>query len=504
MRRKHLKSASLSSTHFSDCAEYGFVPIDLDPEAAKIDPILRAILKRFDKKDTVTKQKALNELIQCVEVDSPSSQTDEAVLSALPYWPRIFSRMLDDEDKRVRELAIKAMSSMAERLSKKLAPQIKQILPDWVLATTDSHYPVASLARESLQKTFPAAKSGEAFRFCSKELLDLLDKKVEIYKRFSSRLTEKSKQEDRDSALNLLSFIIKYLNAIFDQLLQLSPEHVDHARIVKYLGHKSPIWKLIKSTSPAPEFYSQACLLAQNFCAANPLPQDQQVVCLIAGIFVESLGVSAENAKSPKSAHLCLNSKEHWKTALAIFETFDLKMIFPDASTLGDSLITKLDQALLTGCSNLETIFEYFPKVLERLPIERLTVTRFFNDDETKSTEYLNKLERLLTSAVPSCLQTNLEISWEMSSSPLSPSVPSEKVSVLNQSSVSVSFGDEHGLILGSLQCAHVIFRLYRDEPSPYLDSLATKLCSDLVSPLFSCAFSSSIEKKPFIAHPNL
>ncbi|CAL8085360.1 unnamed protein product [Calicophoron daubneyi] len=158
----------------------GFVPIPQDPDASNFDPRLLNILKRLDKRDPTTKQKALKDFIGLLEETEESKAVETAAVCAvLPFWPRIYSRISVDVDKRVRELAQITMTVLATRVGKELGPYVKQVLPVWSFATTDFHDIAATLADRGLSNVFPGSKRSDANRLCARQLIDFFLTKLD-------------------------------------------------------------------------------------------------------------------------------------------------------------------------------------------------------------------------------------------------------------------------------------------------------------------------------------
>ncbi|TPP55799.1 E3 ubiquitin-protein ligase listerin [Fasciola gigantica] len=159
----------------------GLVPVPQDPDASALEPRLLSTLKRLEKRDSVTKQKALKELIELLgsTVSGDVSSLDtSSVIAILPFWPRIYCRLAVDENRKVRELIQSAMGRVADRVGRELGPYIKQIFPIWAFSTVDVHEPAASLASQGYEDTFSRLKRLDAYRACARQILDLIETKV--------------------------------------------------------------------------------------------------------------------------------------------------------------------------------------------------------------------------------------------------------------------------------------------------------------------------------------
>ncbi|VDP75117.1 unnamed protein product, partial [Schistosoma curassoni] len=108
----------------------GFVPILQDPDASGLDTQLLNILRRLEKRDSVTKQKALREFYELLKPESNKSEcisvSTSSIVAVLPFWPRIYHRLSFDGDRKVRELVQTTMHALASRVGKDLGLYLKQ------------------------------------------------------------------------------------------------------------------------------------------------------------------------------------------------------------------------------------------------------------------------------------------------------------------------------------------------------------------------------------------
>jgi hypothetical protein len=101
-----------------------------------IDSEIDLILKKLSKKDTVTRVKALQELLACDNLP-------------LFVWPAWFNKLAIDSHVPIRILVFQIHLKLSSQNSKAaFAPFIKQIIGHWLLATFDPT--VRQLASESL------------------------------------------------------------------------------------------------------------------------------------------------------------------------------------------------------------------------------------------------------------------------------------------------------------------------------------------------------------------
>ncbi|KAI9164385.1 hypothetical protein H9P43_008224 [Blastocladiella emersonii ATCC 22665] len=127
---------------------------------------LVVILRKLTKKEAVTKVKALSELKAYL------TDATDCIAYLLPKWPRIFTRLGTDYERRVRILIFELHALLVAHAKKKLAPYLKELITTWVMARYDRD--VAPLATASFDAVFPEAKHAEVFRFCRDAMIEEL------------------------------------------------------------------------------------------------------------------------------------------------------------------------------------------------------------------------------------------------------------------------------------------------------------------------------------------
>ncbi|XP_059048833.1 E3 ubiquitin-protein ligase listerin [Achroia grisella] len=128
-------------------------------------------VKKLNKKDPITKIKALQELTELVN----KSDVDE-VEAVLPSWTHFYKTLSVDTDWKVREATQASQAAVVRACGRRVAPHLRQLLPAWLLARHDDHAPAQLLAQLSLKDTFPEKKLPEVIIFCKNEIIaQLLD-----------------------------------------------------------------------------------------------------------------------------------------------------------------------------------------------------------------------------------------------------------------------------------------------------------------------------------------
>ncbi|XP_043189753.1 E3 ubiquitin-protein ligase listerin-like [Amphibalanus amphitrite] len=160
---------------FSALSDLGYVPAavggaldDVTIGGVAIPGQLRALLKKMEKKDAITKAKAVQEFAEL----SDTLELDD-VRAAVPFWPRLYRKLATDVDNRVRELAHVALLRLLARVRRAATPHMNQLVPTWLCCQSDPHPPAASAARRAFQGTFPAAeKQTGVVKFCYSSVLN--------------------------------------------------------------------------------------------------------------------------------------------------------------------------------------------------------------------------------------------------------------------------------------------------------------------------------------------
>lgn len=142
---------------------------ELDPLYSQIDSEFQIVIKKLYKRDSITKLKSLKEFSELC-----NSKTSEDAMAILPFWPRIYRRLFEDSDRRIREHGQYAMASLVAAVGKNLAPYLKKIMGYWFLSQCDPYSPCASVAENSLATAFHGPKLISAYVHCREEILKLV------------------------------------------------------------------------------------------------------------------------------------------------------------------------------------------------------------------------------------------------------------------------------------------------------------------------------------------
>ncbi|KAI8341835.1 hypothetical protein BC941DRAFT_466733 [Chlamydoabsidia padenii] len=137
-------------------------------DTADIDPELGVILKKINKRDSITKLKALEELDVYLNAHIP------AIRSILNTWVTLYNKLVLEVDRRVRIAASNIHKLVCLHAKKKLAPYLKDLIGAWMLAMFDQSKDVANLATMAFECVFAEDKRPGVIVFCQKEILEYI------------------------------------------------------------------------------------------------------------------------------------------------------------------------------------------------------------------------------------------------------------------------------------------------------------------------------------------
>ncbi|CAK1542814.1 unnamed protein product [Leptosia nina] len=318
--------------------------------------------KKLNKKDPITRTKALQELLELVN----NSDTEE-VVAILPSWGLFYVTLTIDTDHKVRELTQSCHSAIMERCGRRVAPQLKRLLPAWLLAVHDEHAPARSIASNCLKTTFPDQKLNDAITFCKSEIMALI---VDNITGNAEAILNK-KVEDPDERKVLMARIISSSLQAFCMFLDKILEYQDWVwEEIQTLLNNPAIWKLSANDSHhvrAAWFDAIGHIIQRHHTRLGP-----QLGGKMATILISQPEKRADVAASRWAALLLLLHVEEWhiwlkKKDLLVKRLFDTienggwgdvsllsNILLPLISKLPDEFLTRdfytqLFKALFTG-----------------------------------------------------------------------------------------------------------------------------------------------------------
>jgi hypothetical protein len=106
------------------------------------------IFRRLAKKDAITRQKALAQLLSSLKA-SPDEENYIPALDILPNWASdVFSGIIvSDIDRLVRLKAVQAHAKLIELAGKGIKPYLKDVIAAWLTCFFDSSRDIATVSR---------------------------------------------------------------------------------------------------------------------------------------------------------------------------------------------------------------------------------------------------------------------------------------------------------------------------------------------------------------------
>uniref|UniRef100_A0A5K3EQN1 E3 ubiquitin-protein ligase listerin n=1 Tax=Mesocestoides corti TaxID=53468 RepID=A0A5K3EQN1_MESCO len=254
------------------------LPHDQDPIAATLDSDFLSSLRRLEKRNCATKQKALDNLIFLLRQKNGDGEyfksVDVITASVLPYWPRLYNTLSYDDDRRVRELTQIVMHALAKRIGRKLGSCLKEVVVPWTYATVDAHENIAKAAKIGLDDTFPGFRRGELYRSYSKHLLDECERRIAyLSTELPSKLNSKKAGHGNDVLppealrhLNNATQFIAWITSLLPELCQLPTESSQMARFRDVLKRIWPAVVPIVETAKYPPLSAAYSRLLSVLC----------------------------------------------------------------------------------------------------------------------------------------------------------------------------------------------------------------------------------------------
>ncbi|KAN0018268.1 hypothetical protein ACTFIU_010882 [Dictyostelium citrinum] len=147
-----------------------------DPDYYQVEPEYKVLLKKLQKKDSISRIKGLEELnskFQKINIDDPEFNIS-SISPLMNAWEFMYKRLVNDDDRNVRDLASQCLGSIGSRIGKHLGPHVKQLLGPWIVAICDQNDQSINNALLSFQNIFPEKKRKDVFKFGHDEALTYL------------------------------------------------------------------------------------------------------------------------------------------------------------------------------------------------------------------------------------------------------------------------------------------------------------------------------------------
>ncbi|XP_074070053.1 E3 ubiquitin-protein ligase listerin isoform X2 [Macrotis lagotis] len=362
----------------SSQSDLGYVPAVQGAEEidSLVDSDFRMVLRKLSKKDVTTKLKAMQEFgTMCDERET------EIVKGVLPYWPRIYSKISLDFDRRVREATQQAFEKLILKVKKHLAPNLKSLMGYWLMAQCDTYAPAAIAAKLAFQAAFPPSKQAEALVFCKDEIINVLQD--HLLKETPDTLSDPQTVPEEEREAKYYRILTSSLLALKKLLCMLPPNEIASLEEkLKPLLSQNKFWKFGKHCSP--QVRSAFFELISAFCQYIP----------------ESM--KAESSKISPAVLVNIDEIDPlvcpplWEAVLYILSTIEDCWIHVNAKK---SVFPKLSTILREGGRGLApVIYPYLLPFISKIPTSPTDLNfEFFRNFFTHITKGLST-ERILTS----------------------------------------------------------------------------------------------------------
>ncbi|KAJ3220570.1 listerin E3 ubiquitin protein ligase 1 [Clydaea vesicula] len=225
---------------------------------------LRVILKKLQKRDTVTKIKALDELFNFL-----NSSEIQDILPLLPIWPNIFNKFSIDFEKRIRLKTFECHALILKKIDIKTDFKLilKQVICCWMLATLDPAKEVANVAKASFTSSFPE-KTEEVILYCKGELITFVSDNILTQSPDTLSDARFCTLEERDSKyIRVVACCFELLLLVFDSLEYLKLNSFFNSEALSTLLDSGKFWDFSfhKATALRKSYFTFVKIVCQKY-----------------------------------------------------------------------------------------------------------------------------------------------------------------------------------------------------------------------------------------------
>ncbi|CAA20765.1 RQC complex ubiquitin-protein ligase E3 Rkr1 [Schizosaccharomyces pombe] len=243
-------SGSFSSLQIAlDESSSNFSTIYEPPDLSGLDAEMIVIVKNLQKRDIVTKCRALQDLIQW---NDPSQFDNEQFLNALAV---LFPRLSIEVERHVRLKIFVFMSVLSSALQKKLAPWLKFYITPWVMGFFDSDRAVSVSAKDSFKNLLSEEKWPHVWlKFGSTIAPIVTDVFLHEDKESLTDLRFFSNEEAESKVTRVKSSCLLTLSFLFKQTADL--ENLETDKKIDKQTFKSSLYENLSTLFKSDEFWS--------------------------------------------------------------------------------------------------------------------------------------------------------------------------------------------------------------------------------------------------------
>lgn len=208
------------------------------------DSNLTVIFKSLLKRDSITKEKSLNDFVKLFDESNESLKDDLTILS----WIQVYPKLALANSRSVRVLSHQIQGKFVQLGGKSFAKYLKSSIPIWLLGTYDTDRIVSSAAQKSLLASFQndTQKIEKIWSIFSEPILNFIITSIQFEN--SESLSDKRYTKESD-------LILKYERILYGTILMLTKvveliksENQDFdPRIEQVLNHES-FWNYMGSS----------------------------------------------------------------------------------------------------------------------------------------------------------------------------------------------------------------------------------------------------------------
>ncbi|KAJ5987519.1 hypothetical protein N7451_011884 [Penicillium sp. IBT 35674x] len=204
--------------------------------------------KNLQKKDDITRTKALEELKEYISViEGKKGTLDDGFLQA---WVKIYPRASIDLSRRVRQLAHTLQGSISALVGKRIAPHLSRVIGAWLAGIYDNDRPVQRSALESFTNVFSTEeKRNNVWKIYQSSTLNFID---DVLLHQTPLTLSDERTVKRDDAEAKYARVVGAALMLFNRILGNSPDDDLQRNLVEIenlLGSKA-LWGFCSHEDP--------------------------------------------------------------------------------------------------------------------------------------------------------------------------------------------------------------------------------------------------------------
>lgn len=200
---------------------------------------LKLTLKKLSKKDSVTKVKALQDLLDIFQ-----NRSVDVLQDALQHWSYIYVKLIQDNDRKVRCLAHTVNGILIPRVKKLILPFLEVMMGPWYLSMNEQIKEVKDSAVTAFASSFPPTKQDAIISSSGAFILQYLTRTLSSTVDTLSDMKVTSEEEAQERYERMISTALHALGELISLKTSVLDPH-------EALGIA---WKLMKSKFPKGEY----------------------------------------------------------------------------------------------------------------------------------------------------------------------------------------------------------------------------------------------------------